>query len=170
MTSPESIVYVSLGSNIAPEKNLVEAVKLLREHCTVLALSSVYLTAPQGYTEQADFLNMAVKLKTSLSPAAFKTQVLDRIERKLGRVRDPDNKNAPRTIDLDIALWGDENLEYGEKPWRVPDADILRFAHVAIPLAEITPDTAHPVEGKTLAEITERFSEEGIRRIGLEIE
>jgi 2-amino-4-hydroxy-6-hydroxymethyldihydropteridine diphosphokinase len=158
-------VFVSLGSNIEPEANLAQAVRLLRERCHVLAASSVYRTPPQGYVYQPDFLNMAVKLTTSLAPADFKTDVLDVIEHLLGRQRDPHNKNAPRTIDLDISLWGDAVFEYGDKPWRVPDPDIVRFAHVALPLAELAPTFIHPLEGKTLAQIAARFSTEGIQRI-----
>ncbi|NWG18657.1 MAG: 2-amino-4-hydroxy-6-hydroxymethyldihydropteridine diphosphokinase [Chloroflexi bacterium] len=157
MTSPE--VYVSLGSNIAPERNLAEAVRLLRQKCDLLALSSVYRTAPQGYTDQPDFLNMAVKLHTALPPEAFKRDVLDWIEQHLGRVRDPLNKNAPRTIDLDISLWGDAVFSYGAKPWRVPDPDIGRFAHVAVPLAELSPEFLHPTEGLTLAALAARFND-----------
>ncbi|HEX2906215.1 MAG TPA: 2-amino-4-hydroxy-6-hydroxymethyldihydropteridine diphosphokinase [Phototrophicaceae bacterium] len=155
MTSPE--VYVSLGSNIEPEKYLAAAVRYLREKCEVLAVSSVYRTAPQGYVAQPDFLNMAVCLQTTLQPDTFKARILDWIERELGRVRDPNNKNAPRTIDLDISLWGDGVFEYGTKPWRVPDPDILRFAHVILPLAELAPDFVHPVAGVRLAEIAARF-------------
>ncbi len=79
------------------------------------------------------------------------------IEGKLGRVRDPNNKNAPRTIDLDISLWNDEVFDYGEKPWHIPDPDIVRFAHVVVPLAELAPDYVHPVEKVTLAQIAARF-------------
>lgn len=165
MTSPEPPVFVSLGSNIEPEANLAQAVRLLRSKCTVGAVSSIYRTAPQGFREQADFLNMAVKLMTVLSPESFKTDVLDWIERELGRMRDPNNKNAPRTIDLDISLWGDAVFEYGAKPWRIPDPDIVRFAHAAIPLAEIAPDFIHPTEGVTLAEIAARFDGQGIERV-----
>jgi dihydroneopterin aldolase/2-amino-4-hydroxy-6-hydroxymethyldihydropteridine diphosphokinase len=165
MTSPDTLVFISLGSNIDPEKNLAQAVRRLRSRCHVIAVSSVYRTAPQGFSEQPDFLNMAVKVSTSLSPETLKHDVLDWIERELGRKRDPLNKNAPRTIDLDISLWGDAVLEYGTKPWRVPDPDILRFAHVAIPLAELTPDFVHPTEGVTLAEIAGRFDRSGIERL-----
>lgn len=157
MTSPE--VYVSLGSNINPEHNLVEAVRLLRLKCEVLAVSSVYRTPPQGYMQQSDFLNLSVQLRTSLQPETFKHEVLDWIERELGRVRDPNNKNAPRTIDLDISLWGDEVFEYGAKPWRVPDPDVVRFAHVAVPLAELAPDFVHPVEMTPLSKIAARFGD-----------
>jgi 2-amino-4-hydroxy-6-hydroxymethyldihydropteridine diphosphokinase len=165
MTSPEPVVYVSLGSNIAPEQHLTAAVGLLREKCTVLAVSSRYRTAPQGYTDQADFLNMAVQLTTPRAPAEFKHTVLDAIERQLKRVRDPANKNAPRSIDLDISLWGDAVLDYGEKPWHVPDKDIQRFAHVAVPLAELAPNYVHPETGETLAQIAARLDTSGIQRI-----
>jgi 2-amino-4-hydroxy-6-hydroxymethyldihydropteridine diphosphokinase len=150
-------VYLLIGSNIEPEKNLVLAVGLLRQLGLVLALSSVYQTTPQGYSEQADFLNMAVALKTSYTIEDFRRLAVEGIERDLGRVRDPNNVNAPRTIDLDIALWGHRVMDYGEKPWHVPNQDILRFAHVAIPLAEIAPDYVHPEVGQTLACIATGF-------------
>jgi 2-amino-4-hydroxy-6-hydroxymethyldihydropteridine diphosphokinase len=153
MTSPEAVVYLTLGSNIEPQANLKTAVRLLRQRCTLLALSPVYRSPPQGDTQQADFLNMAVKLTTTLTPAEFKTSVIGAIERQLGRVRDPHNKNAPRTIDLDIALWDDTVFEYGAKPWHIPDPDIRRFAHVAVPLADLAPDYRHPEVNQTLAEI-----------------
>jgi 2-amino-4-hydroxy-6-hydroxymethyldihydropteridine diphosphokinase len=165
MTSPDAPVFVSLGSNIAPEKNLAQAVRLLRSICTIIAVSSVYRTAPQGFSDQPDFLNMAAQISTSLSPERLKSNVLDWIEHELGRKRDPLNKNAPRTIDLDISLWGDAVIEYGAKPWRVPDPDIVRFAHVAIPLAELAPDFVHPTEKVTLAEIAGRFNRSGIKRV-----
>lgn len=150
-----SVVYVSLGSNIEPECHLVRAVRLLGQHGTRLHLSRVYQTAPQGFTEQADFLNMAVKMTTELSIDAFKREVLDKIETDLKRARDPKNKNAPRTIDLDISLWNSEILDYDGK--HVPDKDILRFAHVALPLADLDPDYVHPETGQTLGQIAAQF-------------
>jgi len=162
--------YISLGSNIEPEKNLVKAAQMLRERCNVLAISSAYRTPPQGFTEQADFLNMAVKLTTSLSPLDFKMDIIAEIEKVLGRVRDPLNKNAPRTIDLDISLWDDAIINYGEKPWHIPERDILRFAHVAIPLAEIAPDYIHPETGQSLNEIAARFDTSNMRREPLQWE
>lgn len=166
MTSPDkpAVIYISLGSNIAPERNLRQAVKILREHDPQLVTSSVYRTPPQGFTKQADFLNMAVMLKTVLSPAEFKAQVIGNIEQRLGRVRDPHNKNAPRTIDLDISLWNNDALDYGDKPWHIPEPDIIRFAHVAVPLAEIAPDYVHPENGQTLAQIAEQFDSSTMRR------
>jgi 2-amino-4-hydroxy-6-hydroxymethyldihydropteridine diphosphokinase len=161
----QSTVYLSLGSNIEPETNLIQAVRLLRTKGVVLSTSSLYRTPPQGFTEQDDFFNMAVQFQTHLTPLSLKKGVLDWIEQELGRRRDPHNKNAPRTIDLDISLWDNDVLEYGDKPWRIPDPDILRFAHVAIPLAEIAPDYMHPVEKITLRDISSRFSNTAFQRI-----
>lgn len=150
-------VYISLGSNIEPQANLVKAIQLLQPSCRVEKVSSAYITPPQGFANQDDFWNIAVQLLTELSPNTLKHNVLDGIERTLKRVRDPNNKNAPRTIDLDISLWNDEVFDYGEKPWHIPDLDILRFAHVVIPLADIAPDYVHPVEKITLAQIAARY-------------
>ena len=160
-----NIVFLTLGSNIAPKKNLARAIQLLREKTTVLRLSSVYQTAPQGYAPQADFLNMAVKCHTVRQPLAFKTDVIDAIEAQLGRVRDPQNKNAPRTIDIDIALWNDERREYGEKPWRIPDPDITRFAHAALPLADLAPDYVVPGAGETLRVIAAGMDKSSVKMI-----
>ncbi|PJF38233.1 MAG: 2-amino-4-hydroxy-6-hydroxymethyldihydropteridine diphosphokinase, partial [Phototrophicales bacterium] len=62
-----AIVYLTLGSNINPEENLRAALTLLKEHAALLAYSSVYITPPQGYTQQPDFYNMAAKVETSLA-------------------------------------------------------------------------------------------------------
>ena len=161
----KTVIYILLGSNINPHDNLVKAVKYLKRLTTVLSLSPVYRTAPQGYTDQSDFLNMAVKIHTYCTPLEFKTQVIDHIESELGRIRDPNNKNAPRTIDLDILLWNSDILEYGEQPWIIPDPDIIQYAHVAIPLAELAPDYVHPIEGKTLRKIAESMDQSEIDTI-----
>ncbi len=164
----KNIAFVSLGSNIKPGANIAAALDLLRRQTTVLDVSPLYRTPPQLDVDQAPFLNLAVKAHTLRTPAQFKAEVIDRIEARLKRIRDPRNKNAPRTIDLDISLWNDEVLEFGGKPWRVPDADILRFAHVAIPLADLAPDYRHPTENKTLREIAAAFDASPLRRIKLD--
>ena len=163
-----NIVYLSLGSNILPDDNLRRAVELLRARTTALRLSPAYRSPPQGYAQQADFLNMAVKCHTLRTPLQFKTAVIDGIEAELGRVRDPQNKNAPRTIDIDIALWNDEALEYGDRPWRIPDPDITRFAHVAQPLADLAPDYPHPTLRRSLSEIAAALDRSALRRVPLD--
>jgi dihydroneopterin aldolase/2-amino-4-hydroxy-6-hydroxymethyldihydropteridine diphosphokinase len=168
MTSDKpAVAFISLGSNIDPEANLKQAVELLKLRCTVLAVSSAYRTPPQGFTNQADFLNLALKIETDLDVLTLKHNVLDWIEGELKRVRDPNNKNAPRTIDLDISLWNKDVFDYGEKPWHIPDPDILRFAHVALPLAEIAPEYVHPTEKIPLKKMAERFADAHFERIKL---
>lgn len=168
MTSDKpSTVYISLGSNIDPEANLKRAIDLIGQRCTVLAVSHAYRTPPQGFIDQDDFFNLAVKITTDLDAVTLKHSVLDWIERELKRVRDPNNKNAPRTIDLDISLWNNDIFDYGEKPWHVPDRDILRFAHVALPLAEIAPDYMHPTEHVALKMIAGRFADMDFEQINL---
>lgn len=162
-----NVAYLSIGSNIAPDKNIVAAICELRRHTTVLALSPVYRTVPQGFRQQAPFLNMAAKIHTLRSPDDFKTAVIDRIEVELERVRDPANKNAPRTIDLDISLWNSAIMKFGAKPWKVPDPAIVNFAHVAIPLADIAPDYIHPEAGASLGEIANRFDKQVARVVDL---
>ena len=91
-------------------------------------------------------------------------EVLSRVEHKLGRIRDPNNKKAPRTIDLDISFWGNMKSEYkmniggATKTWSVPDSDILQYAHVIVPLADVTPDFIHPLVKKPLKVIAQEVT------------
>jgi 2-amino-4-hydroxy-6-hydroxymethyldihydropteridine diphosphokinase len=164
------MIYISLGSNIEPEHHLGEAIRQLRAYSTILAVSSIYQTPPYGNPDQPDFLDIALKLTTSLTPEDFKTQALDTIEKRLGRDRaNQINKYGPLTLDMDILLWGDRVFDYGSKPWHVPDSGILKFAAVALPLAEIAPDVIHPETGETLAQIAARLDQSGIKRLALAI-
>ena len=163
-----NIVYLCLGSNIEPEKNLVSAIRRLRQQTSLLAISPVYRTAPRGFADQPPFLNMAAKAHTLRSPQSFKAEVIDSIETAQGRTRDPDNRNAPRTIDIDIALWNDEARVYGKRPWHIPDPDILRFAHVAAPLADLAPDYQHPIAGRSLLEIAAGLERTEMRQIAID--
>ena len=138
--------YLLLGSNIDKEHNLPAGLQLLRTQCQVLAVSPVYETAPVGLHEQPNFFNVAVLVETELDPAGLKTQVLAHIERQLKRVR-TSNKNAPRTIDLDIILF--RSAEAGA-PNYPPDPDLQKFPHVAVPLADLAPNLPHPQTGEPL--------------------
>jgi len=158
-------VYVSVGSNIEPEKNLQAALDMLKESCTILQVSSVYQSPAFGYEDQPDFLDMAVELTTPVMPQMFKVNMLERIEKKLGRDRaSQENKYGPLTMDMDILLWGESAFSYGKKPWRVPDKMIVQHAAVAIPLAEIAPDYIHPEEKVTIKEIAARFDPKSIKK------
>lgn len=145
---------VALGSNIDPARHLPLAVRELARLGTVLRASSVWQSAPVGFTAQADFCNGAVLLETHLAPRPLKAE-LRRIEDLLGRVRDPSNKNAPRTIDLDIAVYGD--LVCREEGLTLPDPDLFRRDFLALPAAEVAPDVLCPGSTETLAGIASRF-------------
>ncbi|MCX8061873.1 MAG: 2-amino-4-hydroxy-6-hydroxymethyldihydropteridine diphosphokinase [Anaerolineales bacterium] len=121
----QHLVYLSLGSNILPHRNLPKAVELLSQQLTLLAVSSVYETSPVG-TSGRNFLNAVLVAQTPLTLQQLKETVLRPIEAVLGRVRTED-KFAPRTIDLDIIAWDGVVL----------DEDAFRYAHLAVPLAEI---------------------------------
>jgi 2-amino-4-hydroxy-6-hydroxymethyldihydropteridine diphosphokinase len=166
-TADEGVIaYVSIGANIDAESSLRKAVAMLREKCEVLALSSVYQSPAYGWEDQPDFLDITAKVSTALTPLDFKTQVIDGIERACGRDRASQlDKYGPLPMDIDILLWGESAFEFGEKPWKVPNKGIVKFAAVAIPLAEIAPEVRHPVEGVTITEIAERFDEAEIRAV-----
>lgn len=155
-------VYLSLGSNIEPERNLRSAISLLAEHGRIAATSTVWETKPIGSLNQPNYLNTVVLLETSLSAQTLRDEAISEIETKLRRVRTED-KNAPRTIDIDVMLFNDEALQLGKR--RIPDPEIIERAFVAIPLAEIAPHLIHPETGQTMREIADLFDPdvEGMR-------
>jgi len=139
-------VYLGLGSNIEPEKNLAMAVRELRASFGDLAVSPVYRNAPVGF-EGDDFLNLVVGFDTDESPQAICRQI-DRIHHCAGRKRGGGPWSS-RPLDVDLLLYGD--LVCDERPVRVPRKDILEYGFVLRPLAELAPDLLHPVTGKSLA-------------------
>jgi len=162
-------VFITLGSNIEPERNLPRALDLLAQRITVHRVAPVYQSSAvnaDGLPDPAQeaFLNTAVLAETDLPPARLKFDVLRPIETELGRIRGPD-KYAPRPIDLDIALYGDERHEDREHSLVIPDPEIETRAHIALPLADLAPGFVHPLSRRTLGEIAERFAgAPGIRR------
>ena len=148
-------VYISIGSNIEPERHLRLAVDRLRALGDVVAVSSVYESPAVAATPQPDFLNAAVLIETTLSPVEIRAR-LRAIEVDLGRARGSDT-HAPRTIDLDMCLYGD--LVSCSPELTLPHPDIGNYAFVAAPLAELTPEFRHPVQDVSLAELSSRLSE-----------
>jgi 2-amino-4-hydroxy-6-hydroxymethyldihydropteridine diphosphokinase len=156
MTIP---VFINLGSNIDPERNLPQAIHLLRQALAVQRVSRVYRSLPLGadgrVLEQETYLNAAVlaAVEPSVTPGALKLRVLRPIEASLGRSRTSD-RYAPRPVDLDLALFGD----LVDSGLGIPDPEIHTRAHVALPLADLAPGFAHPITGETLAAIAAQFS------------
>jgi 2-amino-4-hydroxy-6-hydroxymethyldihydropteridine diphosphokinase len=163
MVTPHSILndaYLILGSNIEPEFNLRAAVELLTTSGTIRRVSRVWQSPPADGSNQPDYLNAAVLLQTLLHPAELRRQVIAEIETRLGRRRNPADPYAPRTIDIDIALFNHEVLDCDGR--RIPDPDILTRPFVAVPLAELNADYVHPENGRTLAEIAAAFDSPAI--------
>lgn len=149
-----NLAYLSLGSNIEPQKYLQDAAHLLAQVGKILAISSAWETIPVGFLEQPNFLNAALLLETELTANIIRTTTIPAIEQTLHRVRTA-NPNASRTIDIDLALFNDEIFTLGTR--QIPDPDILTRAFVAIPLAEIAPNYIHPQTGQTLRDIATGF-------------
>ena len=161
-------VVIALGSNIEKERNLPWAIELLRELCVVTAVSPIYETEPVGLLNQPRFWNAAVLIETDLSASEIKQQIIGPIETKLKRVRQAD-KNAPRTIDADIVLFNDAVFEYDGGDGRsrpIPDPDLSKFAHIAVPVADLLPDFPHPETGEPLGELAKRLLEEVVKEYG----
>jgi 2-amino-4-hydroxy-6-hydroxymethyldihydropteridine diphosphokinase len=144
------IAYISVGSNIEPERNIPEALEELKRRVTIKRVSTFYRTAPVGKKDRPFFLNGVFEIETSLSARALKYDVLRPIETALGRVRTSD-KYAPRTIDLDILLYAD--LVVDEPGLRIPDPDIRVRPFLAVPLLELAPDLALPDTAEPLASL-----------------
>ena len=143
------IAYLSLGSNIGDrEAQLREAVRRLCQLGKIAAASSFYETEPVEVTDQAWFLNCVVALTTDLKPAELLGQVLN-IERAMGRHRV--RSKGPRSIDIDILLFGDAVLDTPELTVPHPAMSSRRF--VLEPLAEIAPEIQHPKLKKTIREL-----------------
>ncbi len=166
MSGPEKIceppllhrAFIALGSNIDPERHLPQAVHLLAGLGQLRGTSRVYESRAVGDPESANYLNAAVLLLTPLSPLELR-HAGKSIESQLGRVRVPGNPNAPRTIDIDIALYDQATLEVEGR--LIPDPQIRERSFVAMPLADLDPDYLDPVSGQSLAAIAATLQSAG---------
>lgn len=133
--------YLGLGSNLGDrEENLRLALQLLGELLTVTSVSSLYETEPWGYADQPPFLNMACAVETDLTPLEL-LALAKRVERRLGR--EPTFRHGPRSMDVDILLFGDVVMATQELT--LPHPGMAERAFVLAPLAEIAAHTPHPV-------------------------
>lgn len=154
-----NLAFISIGSNIEDRLYyLVEAVRALQTHekINVLSVSSVYETAPVGYTEQAEFLNIVIHVETSVDAQSL-LAICQHIEGQLGRVRDI--RWGPRTVDLDMLLYNNETI--ATENLIVPHPRMCERAFVLIPLLEIDSTIAHPATGRLLSN-EEAVSDAGV--------
>jgi 2-amino-4-hydroxy-6-hydroxymethyldihydropteridine diphosphokinase len=155
-------VYLSLGSNLGNRQaNLDQALKLLSARMNVGKVSSIYDTEPVGNTNQPRFLNLVCEVKTRLAPEGLLTMVKG-LEQMMGR---RGKTGDPRTIDIDILLYGD--LVMQKKDLEIPHPRMGERQFVMVPLAEIAPDVVHPVTKKTIKEMNKAIKEvQGVMKFG----
>ena len=139
-------VCLLIGSNIQPEKNLPLSVTLLKKVMPVLQVSSVWEFATVG-SDGPNMLNAAILVSTPLDPEELKEQMLRPLEAQMGRVRTSD-KNAPRTIDLDIIFFDQQCLE----------PNLWHYAFRAVPVAQVLPEYQSE-SGETLQEAAIRLAQ-----------
>jgi 2-amino-4-hydroxy-6-hydroxymethyldihydropteridine diphosphokinase len=151
--SERAKAFVALGANLGEREAQIERAlrSLATRGTSIRSRSSLYLTEPVGGPPQGSFLNAAAELDTDLSPEALLEACLS-VERAMGRVRTV--KDGPRTIDLDLLLYGAERRDAGGLVLPHPRMHLRRF--VLVPLAEIAPAAVHPVFGLTVSELLAR--------------
>jgi 2-amino-4-hydroxy-6-hydroxymethyldihydropteridine diphosphokinase len=151
------IAYIGLGGNVPsaagePAATLAASVVRLSELGRVVRRSRLYSTAPVGLADQPRFVNAAVSLETELSPRKLLDALLG-IERDFGRDRTNAIPNGPRTLDLDILLYGQQVLR--EPGIEVPHPRLAERAFVLVPLSEIAPDAVVPGWNRCVKELLE---------------
>ena len=163
MTTVEA--YLGLGSNLGDrEQNLERAVSLLERVASPVVVSSVYETRPWGYVDQPDFLNLACRVETALSPEEL-LRAAQAVEVLIGR--EPTFRYGPRTIDVDILLYGDHIIDTDDL--RVPHPSLFERAFALAPLAEIAPELVHPELGASIQMLLDRLpraERDGVSLVG----
>jgi 2-amino-4-hydroxy-6-hydroxymethyldihydropteridine diphosphokinase len=155
--------YLSLGSNLGDRTaNLRQALEYLATAGgEVVRRSSIYETEPQELREQPWFLNQVVEIRTTLSPPELLACIRE-IERELGRQRAI--AKGPRTIDIDILIYGDAIVDTPEL--QIPHPRLAERRFVLQPLAELAPDLQHPKTSRTVSEMLATIEGQTVRRLG----
>ena len=138
---------LGLGANLGDrERTLRAAVAALGRFLNITAVSPIYETPPMYDTDQAPFFNMAVTVDTDLSPQMLLGSV-KALERRLGRV--PGRRNGPRAIDIDIILFGQQEVDIDDLS--IPHPGLAERGFVLVPAADIAADWQHPGTGLSVA-------------------
>jgi 2-amino-4-hydroxy-6-hydroxymethyldihydropteridine diphosphokinase len=157
-------VYVSIGSNVEPERNVRAAVRTLKEIFPELAASPVFKSRAEGF-DGDDFYNLAASFDTDESPERLADR-LGQIEAAQGRVR-VGGRFSPRTLDIDILLYGD--LVRHDSRFDIPRHDVLAYAHVLGPLVALAPNLRHPETGELLMDRWKQFTnKDSLREISMD--
>lgn len=140
--------YISIGSNIDAQANIRRGLEMLREQYGALRLSPVYRSAAVGF-DGDDFLNLVAAMETEAGAEEVAEQ-LDEIENRCGRIRNG-VRFGPRSLDLDLLTFGNEVID--RPGLKLPRDEILSYAFVLRPLADLDPQAHHPTEGRDYASL-----------------
>lgn len=143
--------YLGLGSNVDAKRHIRLAVHALIKRFGDAELSPIYCSKAVGF-EGEDFINLVARIETELKPMELR-HYLRSLEDQHGRSRNVP-KWSDRTLDIDILLFGD--LVADSEKLTLPRPEILHFAHVLKPLADLAPELIHPLEGISYAELWSR--------------
>ena len=152
--------FIGIGSNIEPAENVRAAIRSLARQTRVTGISTVYLTRRLAAREQPHYYNCVVEIETEAPPAASSTACCA-TSRTDWDASGRDDKYAPRTIDLDLIVYGD--LAIDEENIRLPDPEILERPFLAIPLFELAPDLVLAGFNLQIREIATRLPQDGMR-------
>jgi 2-amino-4-hydroxy-6-hydroxymethyldihydropteridine diphosphokinase len=152
--------FIGIGSNVDPAKNVRAAIRSLAQQTRLVGISMVYCTDALDCPEQSPYYNCVVAIETEVPPAEVKHGILHPIENSLGRKRTGD-RYAPRTIDLDLIVYGD--LAMDEEGIKLPDPEILERPFLAIPLFELAPDLVLAGYNQRIGEIAARLPQDGMK-------
>ncbi len=146
-----SEVFAGVGSNVEPERRVREALRCMRQRFGALRISTVYRNPAVGFHGD-DFYNLVVGFRSN-DEVGVLNAALDEIEEQCGRLRGGP-RFAPRTLDLDLLLYGDLVTE---SPVSLPRREILQYAYVLKPLVDLAADRRHPVTGRSFADHWREF-------------
>ncbi len=157
------LIFIALGSNLpsvhgAPLQTLMAAIARIDAHedISVLQRSCVYKSAPVPISDQPWYHNAVIAVESELQPFTL-LAVLQEIEVEFGRVRDVENRNAARTLDLDIIAYDD--LELDQAGLQIPHPRMGERAFVLLPLSDVSAEWKHPISGASIGEMIDQLPE-----------
>ena len=153
--------YLLIGGNLGNRQhNIEKAVELIQNDAgKLIAQSAIYETAPWGFEHPVHFYNQALEVETTLLPVVL-LEVIQRIEKTLGRKKTENGHYAGRTMDIDILFYGGEIIKM--PGLEIPHKALHKRRFVLIPLSEIAPDYIHPVFNKTIQKLLQECNDNGM--------
>ncbi len=157
-----STAWLGLGSNVNAERHIRAAIDALSAQFEAIELSPAYSSTAVGF-DGDDFINLVARVDTDMSPLELRQYLRD-LEDRYGRKRDVP-KFSDRSLDIDILLYDD--LVLLSPLLEIPRAEIVRFAHVLKPLADLDPDLIHPGERRSMGDIwnSSGLGDAGLKRV-----